>query len=64
SLSTNKDVQVSLFDIRGRQVYGKVFNNTSDSFNERVDFNAMSSGVYMLEVQSGSKRAIKKLVIQ
>ena len=64
SLSTSNDVNVSLFDVRGRQVYDQLHSNTSDSFNERVDFSAMSTGVYMLEVQSGSKRAIKKLVIQ
>jgi hypothetical protein len=64
SLSTSNDVNVSLFDIRGRKVYGNLHSNTSDSFTEKVDFSAMASGVYMLEVQSGSKRAIKKVVIQ
>jgi uncharacterized protein with FMN-binding domain len=63
SLSTNKDVNVSLFDIRGRKVYDELHSNTSDSFNEKVDFSSMASGVYMLNVESGSKRAIKKLVI-
>ena len=64
SLSTDKDVNVSLFDIRGRKVYGQLHSNTSDSFNEKVDFSSMASGVYMLNVESGSKRAVKKLVIQ
>jgi hypothetical protein len=64
SLSTSNDVNVSLFDVRGRQVYDQLHNNTSDSFNEKVDFSAMASGVYMLNVESGSKRAVKKLVIQ
>ena len=64
SLSSNKDVEVSLFDIRGRKVYGQLHNNTSDTFNEKVDFSSMASGVYMLSVESGSKRAVKKLVIQ
>lgn len=64
SLSSNKDVNVSLFDIRGRKVYDELHSNTSDYFNEKVDFSTMASGVYMLNVESGSKRAIKKLVIQ
>ena len=63
-LSSNKDVNVSLFDIRGRKIYNQLHSNTSDSFNEKVDFSSMASGVYMLDVQSGSKRAVKKLVIQ
>jgi hypothetical protein len=64
SVSKNKHVNVSLFDIRGRKVYGQLHNNTSDSFTEKVDFSSMASGVYMLNVESGLKRAIKKLVIQ
>lgn len=64
SLSTSNDVELSLFDIRGRKVYGQLHSNTSDTFNEKIDFSSLSSGVYMLDVQSGSKRAIKKLVIQ
>jgi hypothetical protein len=64
SLSTSNDVNVSLFDVRGRQVYDQLHSNTSDSFNEKIDFSAMASGVYMLNVESGSKRAVKKLVIQ
>jgi len=64
SLSTSEDVQVSLFDIRGRRVYGNLHNNNSDVFNDKLDFSSMASGVYMLEVQSGSKKAVKKVVIQ
>jgi hypothetical protein len=64
SLSTSNDVNVSLFDIRGRKVYGNLHNNTSDVFNEKIDFSAIASGVYMLNVESGSKRAVKKLIIQ
>jgi subtilisin-like proprotein convertase family protein len=64
SLSSNKDVNVALFDIRGRKVYNQLHSNGSDLFNKKVDFSSVASGIYMLEVQSGSKRAIKKLVIQ
>ena len=64
TLSSNDDVQVSLFDIRGRQVYTKVHNNNSATFNEVIDFSAVSAGVYLLNVESGDKRATKKLVIQ
>jgi len=64
SLSTNKNVDVKLFDIRGRRVYAELHTNNSDMFTTTLDFSAIAAGVYMLDVQSGSKRAVKKIVIQ
>ena len=64
TISSNEDVQVSLFDIRGRQVYSEIHNNDSATFSKSIDFSAVSSGIYMINVQSGDKKATKKLVIQ
>ena len=64
TLSTNEDVTVSLFDIRGRKVYNELNQNNSDVFTTKLNFSGMASGVYMLDVQSGSKRAVQKLVIK
>jgi len=64
SVSTVDDAQVKLFDIRGRNVYSKLHANNSDVFNTKLDFSSLASGVYMLDVESGSKRAVKKIVIQ
>ncbi len=64
TLSANEDVTVSLFDIRGRKVYAKLNQNNSDVFTTKLNFSGMASGVYMLDVQSGSKRAVQKLVIK
>ncbi len=64
TLSTNEDVTVSLFDIRGRKVYNELKQNNSDVFTTKLNFSGMASGVYMLDVQSGSKRAVQKLVIK
>jgi len=64
NLSSNKEVQMSLFDARGRKVYSEIHSNNSDTFSKEVDFSAMSSGVYLLNVSSGDQTATKKLVIQ
>ena len=55
---------VNLFDIIGRKVFTKFFKNNSSQFSETFDFSSLSSGVYMLDVDSGGKRAIKKIIIQ
>ncbi len=64
SLSTFEDVKVTLYDISGRQIYSKTLENNSNTFNENIDLSGIASGVYLLNVKSGSKTATKKLVIQ
>jgi hypothetical protein len=63
-LSATDNVNVNLFDIIGRKVFTKFFKNNSSQFSETFDFSSLSSGVYMLDVDSGGKRAIKKIIIQ
>jgi len=64
SVSTADDARVKLFDIRGRNVYSKLHTNNSDVFNTTLDFSLLASGVYVLDIESGAKRAVKKIVIQ
>ncbi|MEW5677024.1 M4 family metallopeptidase [Flavobacterium enshiense] len=62
-LNTSEKVNVSLFDMRGRNVYNKVFNPTGTMFNQEVSFNALEKGVYLLSVESEGKKATRKLII-
>ncbi|MFK5879055.1 MAG: M12 family metallo-peptidase [Flavobacteriaceae bacterium] len=64
NLSSIEDVQVSLFDISGRIIYSKNHNNYSGLFNKEINFGGLSSGIYLLKVNSGDREAVKKLVIQ
>jgi len=64
SLSTIENVCMSLLDIRGRRVYSEEFNNNSEVFTQVLDFRDLATGVYVLNIESGVKKAIKKIVIQ
>jgi len=64
NLSSVEDVKMALYDLRGRNVYSEVHSNNSTSFSKEVNFTGMASGVYLLNVESGSKKATKKIVIQ
>lgn len=64
SLSSIDDVQVSLYDIRGRLISSESHTNNSGTFNKELNFGTVSSGIYMLNVKSGNKTATKKLIIQ
>ena len=64
SLSATSDVKVSLYDLSGRSIYNKTFNNNSISFNQELKFDNLSKGVYLLNVESDGKKASKKLIIE
>lgn len=62
-VNTYGDINLSLFDIRGRKVYSELYENT-DSFKRQVDLGTMASGMYLLQVESGNKKATKKIIIE
>lgn len=64
TLSTNKDVNITLFDIRGRKIIHKIESNQSDMFTTQLDLSNVSSGMYLLNVNSGTKAATKKIIIK
>ena len=62
SSSTN-NINVAVHDIRGRQVYDKKYSN-SGIFDETIQLNNLQSGVYLVTVQEGNKKEVKKIVIE
>jgi hypothetical protein len=64
SLSSDQDVNVALYDIRGRKVFANTYRNNATMFTKTISFESIASGMYLLEVQSGSKKTTKKIVKQ
>lgn len=60
--SSNQDIQVNIFDIRGRQIFNQSYFNKSD-FNEVVELNSVQSGVYLVQVNDGEKETTKRIII-
>jgi len=63
-LSTTDKVNVQLFDMRGRSVYTKLYNSTGISFNQQIDLSSLSSGVYILNVESNGKKDARRIIIE
>lgn len=56
-------VSISLYDLQGRLIDQTIFNNISNStFQHKMDYTAIQSGVYFLVVENGGKKATKKLI--
>lgn len=64
ALSTSDDVKVSLYDIRGRMVYDKKFNNSDAIFNQEISLDTLQKGLYLLNIESNGKKATKKIIIK
>ena len=64
SLSTNSDVKVQLNDISGRIIYNETFKNADLTFKKDINFNNLSKGIYLINVESDGKTASRKLIIE
>lgn len=53
---------VAVYDIGGRQILSKTFQQTS-VFNENISLNA-ASGIYLVTVTNGNQKETRKIVIQ
>lgn len=63
SSQSSNDVNVTVHDLRGRQVFTKSFQNNG-LFNQDLNLNNVSSGIYLVTVQDGNKKEVKKIVVE
>jgi len=64
TFKTNNDVNIDLFDIRGRSVFNKSYNHNASTFSQTLDFNGLSAGIYVIKINSDNNTMFKKLVIK
>jgi subtilisin-like proprotein convertase family protein len=62
SNSTN-DIKIGVHDMRGRQIFDKVYQN-SGVFNQNIQLNNLQSGVYLVSVQDGDTKEVKRIIIE
>ena len=62
-VNTDK-VFVKLLDLRGRIVGERRFSNVSSVFTERIKFDNVKTGLYLLQVSNGNKQTTKKVMIK
>ncbi|RXR24529.1 zinc-dependent metalloprotease [Flavobacterium stagni] len=59
----SNDINVTVHDIRGREVYNKAYTNNG-IFDESLNLGAVEAGVYLVTVKDGSKKEVRKIVIK
>ncbi len=60
---SNLPVVVSVVDVLGRKVYQKQYE-TKANFSEAIDLKKIMAGVYVVTVEDGNRKEVKKIVIQ
>jgi subtilisin-like proprotein convertase family protein len=63
SNSENQDVQVTVFDIRGRIILENNYLGQAN-FNEEIQLNNAEKGVYLVKVSNGKWTEVKKVIVE
>ncbi|MEL1244720.1 reprolysin-like metallopeptidase [Flavobacterium sp. DGU11] len=59
---TGNAIKVGVHDMRGRQVFENSYENTG-LFSGNVNLSNIQSGVYLVTVQDGARREVRKIVV-
>lgn len=56
-------VSVDIYDIRGRAIFNKLYDNTS-SFNQTINLGNVESGMYLVNIGDGERSITKKILVE
>ena len=63
SSNSLNNIIVDIYDIRGRIIFNKIFEKTN-SFSQKLNIGKVSKGIYIISINDGLKKSIKKIVIE
>jgi hypothetical protein len=61
--NSSNEINVGVHDMRGREIFAKKYSNNG-LFNENLQLNNAQSGIYLVTIQDGSRKEVKKIVIE
>lgn len=62
--NSGKNVNIAMYDVRGRLINSKDFTNSSSNFSETLDYRNLSGGMYFVTITNGDQQTTKKLTIR
>lgn len=60
---SNEAVNIFVHDIRGREVYSKAYQSNR-LFNESLQLGNAAAGIYLVTIQNGAAKEVRKIVVQ
>lgn len=61
--TSSNEIGISVHDMRGRLILNNTYNNTG-LFSQNVELANVQAGVYLVTVQDGDKKVVKRIVIE
>ena len=61
--TSSSEIKVNVHDMRGREIFNNSYQN-SGLFNESLQLNNVQSGIYLVTVQDGARKEVKKIVVE
>jgi hypothetical protein len=60
---SSNDINIAVHDIQGRLILEKKFNNTG-LFSQSIELNNTQAGIYLVTIQDGDKKVVRRIVVQ
>lgn len=61
--TSDKDILINVYDISGRQIFAKSYPNQS-IFAQNIQLSNVQAGVYLVNIQNGNQKSVRKIVIK
>lgn len=62
-VESSNDVNIELFDIRGRKIKSSAFKVSGNTFSKALNYQSVAKGLYIVKIKNGNNRISKKIVI-
>ncbi|SMC88811.1 T9SS type A sorting domain-containing protein [Moheibacter sediminis] len=62
--ASNASTKVSIFNLAGQKVYESNIQNQSGFYQKELNLNSLTTGTYVVVVESGNNKANKKLIVK
>ena len=61
---SESELAIKIYNLDGKEVFGRFFENHRGSYSEMIDLSGQSSGIYLLEITLNGKRLTRKIAIE
>jgi subtilisin-like proprotein convertase family protein len=61
--SSSNEIKIGVHDMRGRQIFNKSYSNTG-LIDQNLQLDNVQAGVYLVTVQDGNRKEVKKIVVE
>jgi hypothetical protein len=62
--ASNKNIEVALYDLRGRLIDSQDFDSNGNTFNQTINYSRLNTGLYFVKITNGNESQTIKLILK